>query len=411
MCRQRREVGLEPIDDRLKIVLVSYGSRGDVEPCAAVGRELLRRGHDVCMAAPPNTLGFVEAAGLAAVSYGPDSREQMNPAADFVRDFSTKIRNPIDMFSEVVERVGQVKAAKTAALKPLVQGADLLVAGFNERGVAANIADYYAIPLAVVHFFPERVWSSEGLYASVAKDTDDAQRRALGLPEPPGPSAVPVLQIQAYDELCLPGQAAEWVEPNGRQPFVGALTLELPAEADDDVLSWIAAGTAPIYFGFGSTPVVPFADTVAMISAACLELGERALICSGPNDFAPVSDLEHVKIVRAVDHAAIFPMCRAVVHHGGAGTTAAALRAGTPMLILWLWLDQPVWAAGVIELKVGAAQQFVVATQQSLVADLRLILTPPYAARAGEIAAQMTTPAESVTSAADLLEKAARRAH
>lgn len=396
-----------PIENRLKIVLASYGSRGDVEPCAAVGRELLRRGHDVRMAVPPNMLGLVESAGLAAVSYGPDSREQLNPAADFVRDFATKIRNPIDMFSEVVERVGRVKAAKTATLKSLAEGADLLVAGFNERGLAANIAEYYGIPLAVVHFFPERVWSSGGLYASVAKDTDDAQRRALGLPEPPGPSAVPVLQIQAYDELCLPGPTAQWVEPNGRQPFVGALTLELPTDADDNVLSWVAAGTAPIYFGFGSTPVVPFADTVAMISAACLQLGERALICSGPNDFAPGRDLEHVRIVRAVDHAAIFPMCRAAVHHGGAGTTAAALRAGVPMLILWLWLDQPVWAAGVTELKVGAAQQFGAATQQSLVADLRLILTSQYADRAGAVAAQMTAPAESIAGAADLLEEAA----
>jgi vancomycin aglycone glucosyltransferase len=392
----------------LKIVLASYGSRGDVEPCAAVGRELLRRGHDVCMAVPPNLLGFAESAGLAAVGYGPDSREQLNPAADFVQNFSAKMRNPIDMFSEVVERVGRVKAAKSATLKSLAEGADLLVAGFNERGVAANIAEYYGIPLAVVHFFPERVWSSGDLYASVAKDTDDAARRALGLPEPPGPSALPVLQIQAYDELCLPGATSEWVEQNERQPFVGALTLELPADADDEVVSWVAAGTAPIYFGFGSTPVVPFTDTVAVISAACMELGERALICSGPNDFAPVPDLEHVKVVRAVDHAAIFPMCRAVVHHGGAGTTAAAMRAGTPMLILWLWLDQPVWAAGVTELKVGAAQQFAAVTPQSLVADLRVILSPEYAARAREMAAQMTTAAESVSSAADLLEQAVR---
>jgi UDP:flavonoid glycosyltransferase YjiC (YdhE family) len=399
---------LGPIENQLKIVLASYGSRGDVEPCAAVGRELLRRGHDVCMAVPPNMLGFVASAGLPAASYGPDSREQLNPAADFVRDFATKIRNPIEMFSEVVERVGRVKAAKTAALKSLTEGADLLVAGFNEREVAANIAEYYGIPLAVVHFFPERVWSSEGLYAAVAKDTDDAQRRALGLPEPPGPSAQPVLQIQAYDELCLPGPTAEWVEPNGRQPFVGALTLELPTDADDDIVSWVAAGTAPIYFGFGSTPVEPFADTVAMISAACLELGERALICSGPNDFAPVADLEHVRIVRSVDHAAIFPMCRAAVHHGGAGTTAAALRAGIPMLILWLWLDQPVWAAVVTELKVGAARQFTATTQQSLVADLRSILTSQYTDRARAVAAQMTIPAESVASAADLLEGAAR---
>jgi UDP:flavonoid glycosyltransferase YjiC (YdhE family) len=63
------------------------------------------------------------------------------------------------------------------------------------------------------------------------------------------------LEIQAYDELCFPGLAAEWPEQRGRRPFVGALTLELPTDADDEVLSWIAAGTRPIYFGFGSMPL------------------------------------------------------------------------------------------------------------------------------------------------------------
>jgi UDP:flavonoid glycosyltransferase YjiC (YdhE family) len=56
----------------MKVVPAAYGRRGDVEPFAAVGRELLRRGHDVCMAVPPNMVGFVESAGLAAVAYGPD---------------------------------------------------------------------------------------------------------------------------------------------------------------------------------------------------------------------------------------------------------------------------------------------------------------------------------------------------
>jgi vancomycin aglycone glucosyltransferase len=392
----------------LKVVLASYGSRGDVEPCAAVGRELLRRGHDVCMAVPPNMLGFVESAGLAAVAYGPDSREQMNPATDFVRSFSTKIRNPISMLSEVVEHVSRVKGGKTTTLRSLTGGADLLVAGFNERGLAANIADYYGIPLAVLHFFPERIWPSEGLYSSVAKDTDDAQRRALGLSETPGPSARPMLEIQAYDELCLPGPAAEWVEPDGRQPFVGALTLELPTDADDEVLSWIAAGTPPIYFGFGSTPVASPADTIAMISAACTQLGERALICSGPNDLTHIPDFDHIKVVDGVNHAAIFPACHAVVQHGGAGTTAAALRAGIPTLILWLWLDQPIWAAGVTRLKVGSAREFSATTRESLVADLRSILTPQCATRAREVAAQMTKSAESVARTADLLEEPAR---
>jgi UDP:flavonoid glycosyltransferase YjiC (YdhE family) len=393
----------------MKFVVAGYGSRGDVEPCATVGRELLRRGHDVRMAVAPNMLGFVESAGLAAVAYGPDSNEQMNPATDLVFNFATKMQNPISVFTEVFERVSQVKAEKGTTLTSLAKGADLLLAGFNERGPAANIAEYHRIPLVVLHFFPERIWSSGHLHSSIAKATDDAQRRELGLPEATGPSMdLASLEIQAYDELCLPGPLAEWVERADRRPFVGALTLELPADADDEVLSWIAAGTPPIYFGFGSTPVASFADTVAMISAACTQLGERALICSGPNDSTRVPHPDHVKIVSAVNHAAIFPACRAIVHHGGAGTTAAAMRAGIPTLILWLWLDQPVWAAAVTRLGVGSGRSFSATTQESLTADLRLTLTPECAARAREVAAQMTRPAESVCSAADLVEDTAR---
>ena len=77
-------------------------------------------------------------------------------------------------------------------------------------------------------------------------------------------------------------------------------------------------------------------------------------------------------------------------------------------MILWLWLDQPIWAAGVQRLKVGSGREFSATTQESLVADLRSILAPEYVARAREVATQMTTPAESVARAADLLEDAAR---
>ncbi len=391
----------------MKVVLVGYGSRGDVEPCAAVGRELLRRGHDVCMAVPPNMLGFVESAGLTAVAYGPDSREAMNPAADFVRDLPAKMRNPASMLTEVIERVSRVKAEKSSTLTELASGADLLLASFNEQGVAANVAEYYGIPLAALHYFPTRIWASGALAPGITKETDDAQRRALGLPLATGPSTA--LEIQAYDELCLPGPAAGWVESNGvRRPFVGALTLELPTDADDEVLSWIAEGTPPIYFGFGSTPIVSPAETVAVISAACAQLGERALICSGANDFTDVPHFDHVKVVGAVNHAAIFPACRAVVHHGGAGSTAAGMRAGIPTLILWFWLDQPVWADGVTQLEVGSGREFLTSTLDSLVADLRRILRPQSVTRAREIAAQMTKSAQSAASAADLLEEAAQ---
>ena len=243
----------------------------------------------------------------------------------------------------------------------------------------------------------------------ITKEAEDAQRRALGLPEETGPSTRQSLEIQAYDELFFPGLAAEWAESDVRRPFVGGLTLELPTDADDEVSSWIAAGTPPIYFGFGSSARVAFpADTFAMISAACAQLGERALICSGASDFTDVPQFDHVKVVGAVNHAAVFPACRAVVHHGGPGTTFAGIRAGIPTLVLAVSVDQPMWAAAVNQLEVGIGRRFFDTTQKSLVADLRSILTPQCVTRTREVAAQMTTPAESAAIAADLLEEAAR---
>ena len=186
--------------------------------------------------------------------------------------------------------------------------------------------------------------------------------------------------------------------------MVGALTMELPTDADEEVASWIVAGKPPIYFGFGRSRIKSPDDTLAMIGAACAQLGERALVCAGWSDFKHDPDSEHVKVVGAVNFAATFPACRAVVHHGGAGTTAAGLRAGVPTLILWTDFLQPVWGAQIERLKVGTARRFSSATRESLVADLRTILAPQYLARAREIATQMTKPAESVAAAADLLE-------
>src|ERR1700752_2447304 len=127
----------------MKFVLAGYGSRGDVEPCAAVGRELVRRGHDVLMAAPPNMLDFVESAGVAAVAYGPDSREELNPATGLFRNLLPTVQNPMNLLPEVIGHVSQVKMDKGATLTPLAEGADLLLAGFNEQGLGGKFAGYY----------------------------------------------------------------------------------------------------------------------------------------------------------------------------------------------------------------------------------------------------------------------------
>ncbi len=399
-----------------------------MQPCAAVGLELARRGHEVRFAAPPNLVGLIESIGLAPVPYGPDSRKQIND--DLVRN-PWRVRSPIGLVRAFKEYVTEGWSEMSDTVVSLADGADLVLTGTIYEGVAANVAEFYDIPLAVLHYFPSR---SNGQLISVlprtlvrstisvvawlhwrmTKEADDAQRRSLGLPKTSGSlsrrnSERGSLEIQAYDELCFPGLATEW---GGQVPFVGALTTELPADDDDEALSWILSGKPPIYFGFGSMPVRSPADTVEMISAACAELGERAVICSGWADFDEIPHPDHVKIVRAVNHAAVLPVCRAVVHHGGAGTTAAAMRAGIPMLILWITSDQPVWAAQVKRLGVGFGRRFTAATEKSLIADLRSLLAPQFAARAQEVSTWMTEPAASVGAAADLLEeKAGFRVH
>jgi UDP:flavonoid glycosyltransferase YjiC (YdhE family) len=242
---------------------------------------------------------------------------------------------------------------------------------------------------------------------------EDAQRRRLGLSKATVPPSRRIaergsLEIQAYDESCFPGLAAGWKKWGNQRPFVGTLTMELPTNSDEQVASWIAAGTPPIFFGFGSMPVSSPAETLAMISAACGELGERALVCSGWTDFGDVPHHEHVKVVGALNFAAIFPACRAVVHHGGAGTTAIGLRAGVPTLILSMDVNQTVWGAAVKRLKVGTTRRLSTTTQKSLVADLRTILAPSYIARARAFSTRMTKPTESLETAADYVEDFAR---
>ncbi|WP_375485433.1 glycosyltransferase [uncultured Mycobacterium sp.] len=417
----------------MRFVLACYGSRGDVEPCVAVGRELLRRGHEVQIAVPPDLVAFAESVGLTAVGCGPDLQALLdahrNFWAYFFRNF-WRVRDLIRLRREVGRPIIQCWKEMSTTLTSLAEGADLLFTGLNFEDAAANVAEYYDIPLATLHYFPLRVNgqllsflpSPLGRSAMRAfwwvnwrgtKKVEDAQRRELGLPKITGPSPRRItergaLEIQAYDEVCFPGLAAEWAKFNGQRPFVGALTMELATDADDEVVSWIAAGTPPIFFGFGSIALESASETLAMIGAVCAQLGERALVCAGGTDFSQVPDFDHVKVVDAVNFAAAFPACRAVVHHGGAGTTAAALRAGVPQLILSTDLDQTLWGVRVKRLTVGTARRFSTTSQQSLVADLRTILAPQYVARAREIATRMTKPAESAAAAADLVESFAR---
>ncbi|AQT79165.1 glycosyl transferase family 1 [Mycolicibacterium litorale] len=417
----------------MKFVLAAYGTRGDVEPSVVVARELQRRGHTVWMAVPPNLVAFAEEAGLTAVPYGLDSRPTMDSALNYFRCcFRTpwRFRELNRMARESEGFATQCWIDMTATLQSLADEADVLVTGLIFEQPAANVAELYDIPLVTLHYFPVRIHSqlvafvpplltraimraNDRLAWKSTRKAEDSQRQDLGLPPATAPAPQRIaerhaLEIQAYDEVCFPELAAEWAQWGDLRPFVGTLTLEMATDADDEVASWISAGNPPIFFGFGSVPVESPADMIAMIAAACGRLGERALVCAGWTDFSDVPEFDHVKIVNAVNYAAIFPSCRAVVHHGGAGTVATGLRAGVPQLILWTLHHQLFTGAVAKRLKVGVARRIWSINEKTLVEDLRTILAPEYRARAREVAALTSAPADSAAVAADLVENFAR---
>ncbi|WP_349268843.1 glycosyltransferase GtfA [Mycolicibacterium parafortuitum] len=415
----------------MNVLLACHGVRGDVEPCVVIGRELLRRGHEVRIAVPPNVVGFAEAAGLTAIAWGDESQVMMDKQRDYWTCFFQFPWNKKEIdrlgreIGEIVTHCWTDDAFSTLAA--LGEGADLIIAGYGFEQFSANVAEYYDIPFVTVDFFPTRAngqilpllpapmgraamrMYERMAWTGVVKDVEDDQRRALGLP--PATTAWPrrivergCLEIQGYDEVWIPGLAAEWEVWGDRRPFVGTLTLESPTEADAEVTSWISSGPPPVFFGFGSVPLGSPADTIAMISAVCEELGQRALVGAGSTDFSSISCAQHVKVVGVVNFAETFPLCRAVVHHSGAGTIAACLRAGVPQVGLWTLPDQGLRTSQLKRLKVGTGRRFSKTDEEALVADLRRVLNPEYGTRAREFANYMTKPAESAVAAADLVE-------
>ncbi|AQT80394.1 hypothetical protein B1R94_15650 [Mycolicibacterium litorale] len=422
----------------MKFAVTIHGTRGDVEPCAALALELARRGHQITMAVPPNLVPFVRSAGLPhIVAYGPDSQQQLQGDVFERPDALTaaspsdwlKLGNPLDAVRRARAAATRGWAEMSTTLAALADGADLIVTGTAYQEIAANVAESQRIPIAEVHYFPVRANTvvlpvrlplpvvargyavGEWLYWRLVRPAEAEQRRALGLPAAKSRPVARIvdsgaLEIQAYDPVFFPGLAEEW---DGRRPLIGSMTLQLPTAVDEEVASWIADGTPPIYFGFGSMPLDSPVEAVRMISEVSAELGERALVCAGFSEFDGIDAPAHVKLVASVNHAAVFPACRAVVHHGGAGTTAAGIRAGVPTLVLWVAAEQPLWGKQVHRLGIGTVRRFSATTKESLLADLRTVLAAEVAGRARQVSATMQSPTASVSAAADLLETAARK--
>lgn len=413
----------------MRIAIAVHGTRGDVEPAIAVALELLRRGHHVDMAVPPNLVLFALEAGLDSVTaYGPDSQKQLE--SELFKKW-WRLRNPIKVFHQARLYTIAGWEEMSVVLFKLGKSADLILCGTTYQEVAANVAEALNIQLAALHYFPLRVnnhilpirppyflikilWKiAEWAHWKIIQPAYDLQRENLRLPISqisPVTKMIKngIFEIQAYDKVFFPGLEAQW---NGQRPLVGTMSLELKTNEDDDIESWINSGSPPIYFGFGSMSVDNPNQTIEMIIYLSQILGERALICTGSLSTEMFSKIDSVKLVKSVNHSRVFPLCRAIVHHGGAGTTAASVRSGVPSVILWVGADQPIWATQVKRLGIGTSRRLSKTSAVSLQLDLETVLQPKYIAKAREVSNQITLPSESLNATVKLLESLTPSSH
>ncbi|MFD3701731.1 glycosyltransferase [Nocardia sp. NPDC058658] len=408
----------------MRALLAFTGSRGDAQPGILLARALRERGHDVTLALAPNLVTFAHDHGVAAVPFGRDTADLLEAQRT---DHRFASRDPRARLRALFELQRRGVPEQLEDLRTLAPGHDLVVAGMAGEEVAESVARSLGLPFAAVHFFPIQPNSAVPVvpvrwayrvpgfvhrwgWSALAR----ARAAALApvLPATPRQGAA-TTRIQAYDPRLFAG-----VRQQFPGPFTGFLIdmdgflsttaasgppppSTRPRSSATSLESWLDAGTAPIYVGFGSMDVGDPAAFVAMLREVCARRGRRLLLASGWATI-PTGFDDSVAIVDQVDHARVLPRCIAAVHHGGAGTTAAALRAGVPQVICSVQADQPYWGQALQRLGLAATMPAKNLTTERLDALLDQVANPDVVARAATYA--ITVATDGVERTADAIE-------
>ncbi|MCX4453300.1 glycosyltransferase [Streptomyces sp. NBC_01728] len=398
----------------MRVLLSTYGSRGDVEPLAGLAVRLRELGAEVRVCAPPDEDFARRLAGVGV---------PLVPIGRSARALTTAAPSPADLPRRAAELIADQVDVVTAA----AEGCDVLVAtgvmpaAAGARSVAEKLGirsvsvTFQQLTLPSPHHpplaypgrpFPPEVTDPRMLWDLDARSVDalfgaalNTSRASIGLP--------PVDNVRDYVIGDRPWLATDPVLDPWREPAdldvvqTGAWILPDERPLPDELVAYLEAGAPPVYVGFGSMPMHTSTDVARVAIGAIRAQGRRAVVARGWADLALIDDRDDCFVVGEVNQQALFGRVAAVVHHGGAGTTTTAARAGAPQVVVPQATDQPYWAGRVADLGVGAAHDGPTPTFESLSVALRTALAPETRARATDVAA--TVRADGTTVAAKLL--------
>ncbi|MGY0067254.1 glycosyltransferase [Streptomyces sp. QTS137] len=382
----------------MRILIVTAGSRGDVAPFTGLGRRLLDAGHQVAVAAHPSFGALVGGCGL-------DHRPVPGDPQGLVRAWSQAAsrEEARAMTRAYADGLADGVADAVAA------GADLVLTPFGPAPLSRTAGEAFGVPVIGTYLTPAFATAEfplpgardidgpgpEGNLAAGRAVLERAKgvfagavarlRDRLGLPAdaPSAPEEIrPVLH--GFSPLVVP-RPGDW--PSG----VGVAGYWWPARPDRwqppaELVDFLQAGPPPVFIGFGSMAPGQGERLSELVAAAVERAGVRAVVQAGWAELGGRG--ADVLVVGDLPHDWLFPRTAAVVHHAGAGTTAAGLRAGVPALPVPVMADQPFWASRLYRLGVAPRPlPFQDLTVEALGAGITACLSDPaHRRRAAELA-------------------------
>jgi sterol 3beta-glucosyltransferase len=356
----------------MQIVILTVGSRGDVQPYIALGAGLAAHGHEVTIATSAGFAPLVAGRGLRHVPLQADFLELVQtPEGKAALSGGNPLR--------LMRAIGPMLRRMLDECWEAAQGADLVL--YHPKSLAGpHVAEKLGVPALLAH--PVPMFTPTGAFAhpvilagrnlgralnrltyrlfDVALDASylglvNAWRRErLGLPRADtGLAGRPVATLYGYSRHLLP-PPTDWGE---HVAVTGFWYLDQSGgwQPPEHLVRFLEAGPPPVYVGFGSMAGKDAPRLTAVVLDALRHAGRRAVVATGAGGLRVDSPPEHVLVLDSVPHDWLFPRVAAVVHHGGAGTTGAALRAGVPQLICPFIADQPFWGRLVSDRGLGPA--------------------------------------------------------
>jgi sterol 3beta-glucosyltransferase len=363
----------------MKIILMTFGSRGDVQPFMALALALRERGHSIMLAAPIDFETQANAYAIPFTAIPLNMKEFINKY--FASDSMRNILNPITLYrlwGDAIPELSRSFYQMTVMLAELAKGTDLLISHALLLPFAYTLHQSLNIPLVLTtavpvvrtRQFPAPMlpalpfaqgfynpqtfgWLLRLVYSYMLAPMNQ-YRQEIGLSKEKIAHLLRLLWeqlplIMHYSQHILP-KPPDW-GVNIHVHGVWSLSNPDTWTAPEALIKFLSEGEAPIYFGFGSMPVPNPAKTTQMISEALRLANRRGVLQAG---WAGLQyEDKHLITIGDAPHDWLFPRMSALVHHGGAGTTHSAVMAGKPSLIVPFSADQPFWAQRLLELGVA----------------------------------------------------------